>query len=156
VSVAHPAKAPQRASDASQARRPQRSDVELIENADAALEVLHGKWKVHLLCSMARGIHRHGTLLSCLPGVSKKVMTDTLRALERDGLVDRRIFAEVPVRVEYSLTTLGWALAGPLMALAEWGKAHGAAVGAARSQYRLGGSDGARSAGPVSEPSRAA
>ncbi len=155
MSVGHPAKAPHRAADASQARRPQQSDVELIENADAALEVLHGKWKVHLLCSMARGIHRHGTLLSCLPGVSKKVMTDTLRALERDGLVDRRIYAEVPVRVEYSLTTLGWALAAPLMALAEWGKAHGVEVGDARSRYRLGASNGLSSEPAVSEPSRA-
>lgn len=117
-------------------RRPLRSDLDLIEHADSALEVLHGKWKVHLLCSMARGIHRHGTLRNCLPGVSKKVMTDTLRALERDGLVDRRIFAEVPVRVEYSLTALGWALAGPLMALADWGKEHGGDVTAARSRYR--------------------
>jgi DNA-binding HxlR family transcriptional regulator len=118
--------------------RPLRSDLDLIESADATLDVLHGKWKVHLLCCMARGVHRHGTLLGCLPGVSKKVMTDTLRALERDGLVDRRIFAEVPVRVEYSLTSLGWALAAPLMALAEWGKDHGVDVGEARARYRLG------------------
>jgi DNA-binding HxlR family transcriptional regulator len=138
-------------------RRPQQSDVDLIENADAALDVLHGKWKVHLLCSMARGVHRHGTLLSCLPGVSKKVMTDTLRALERDGLVERCIYAEVPVRVEYSLTTLGWALAGPLMALAEWGKAHRGEVDDARSRYRLGeGNGNGRSVRGVSEPSRAA
>jgi DNA-binding HxlR family transcriptional regulator len=123
--------------DADTRRRPLRSDLDVIEHADAALDVLHGKWKVHLLCSMARGIHRHGTLLGCLPGVSKKVMTDTLRALERDGLVDRRIYAEVPVRVEYSLTALGWALAGPLMALADWGKEHGQEVSDARLRYRL-------------------
>jgi DNA-binding HxlR family transcriptional regulator len=72
--------------------------------------------------------------------VSKKVMTDTLRALERDGLVQRRIFAEVPVRVEYSLTPLGWALAGPLMSLADWGKEHAGDVREARTRYRLGDS----------------
>jgi DNA-binding HxlR family transcriptional regulator len=121
-------------------QHPLRADLDLIENADAALEVLHGKWKVHLLCSMARGVHRHGTLLGCLPGVSKKVMTDTLRALERDGIVNRRAYAEVPVRVEYSLTTLGWALAAPLMALAEWGKDHGGDVGDARARYIATGS----------------
>jgi DNA-binding HxlR family transcriptional regulator len=131
--------------------RLRRSDIDLIENADAALDVLHGKWKVHLLCSMARGIHRHGTLLSCLAGVSKKVMTDTLRALERDGLVERRIFAEVPVRVEYSLTPLGWAIAAPLMALAEWGNLHGAEVAAARARYLLG-----TAPAQLPEPSRAA
>jgi DNA-binding HxlR family transcriptional regulator len=133
-------------------RRPQRSDLDLIENADTALDVLHGKWKVHLLCNMARGVHRHGTLLTCLPGVSKKVMTDTLRALERDGLVERRIFAEVPVRVEYSLTALGWALAGPLMSLAEWGKDHGDEVNEARARYRVGDSTVAESSRRVPEP----
>jgi DNA-binding HxlR family transcriptional regulator len=103
---------------------PPRSDLELIDGVNQALELLHGKWKVHLLFFMARGIHRHGRLLDCLPGASKKVMIDTLRALERDGLVTRRVFAEVPVRVEYSLTSLGWTITEPLLVLGEWGKAH--------------------------------
>jgi DNA-binding HxlR family transcriptional regulator len=101
-----------------------KSDLDLIERADQTLDVLQGKWKVHLLVFMARGVHRHGRLLACMPGVSKKVMTDTLRTLEHDGLVVRRIFAEVPVRVEYSLTPLGWTLTGPLLALSEWAEAH--------------------------------
>jgi DNA-binding HxlR family transcriptional regulator len=66
--------------------------------------------------------------------VSKKVMTDTLRTLEHDGLVSRRIFAEVPVRVEYSLTPLGWTLTGPLVALSEWAEAHSREVTDARSK----------------------
>src|SRR3954470_24862213 len=103
------------------ARRASHRDLDLIDRVDLALEVLHGKWKIHLLFLMARGIHRHGRLLDCLPGTSKKVMTDTLRALERDGLVTRRVFAEVPPRVEYSLTDLGWTTTEPLMALAAWG-----------------------------------
>ena len=110
------------------------SDLELIERADQTLDVLHGKWKVHLLVFMARGVHRHGRLLACMPGVSKKVMTDTLRTLEHDGLVSRRIFAEVPVRVEYSLTPLGWTLTGPLVALSEWAEAHSREVTDARSK----------------------
>jgi DNA-binding HxlR family transcriptional regulator len=109
-------------------------DLELIEHADETLDVLHGKWKVHLLVFMARGVHRHGRLLACLPGVSKKVMTDTLRTLERDGLVTRRIFAEVPVRVEYSLTPLGWTLTEPLVALSEWAEVHSREVTDARSR----------------------
>jgi DNA-binding HxlR family transcriptional regulator len=60
-------------------------------------------------------------------------MTDTLRALERDGLVQREVFAEVPSRVEYSLTQLGWSMTEPLISLAEWGAAHAAEVTAARS-----------------------
>jgi DNA-binding HxlR family transcriptional regulator len=116
--------------------KPCRSDLDLIERADQALNVLHGKWKVHLLFFMARGVHRHGRLLACLPGVSKKVMTDTLRALERDGLVARRIFAEVPVRVEYSLTPLGWTMTEPLIALSEWGDVHSKEVTDAQTHYR--------------------
>ena len=110
------------------------SDLDLIEHADETLDVLHGKWKVHLLVFMARGVHRHGRLLACLPGVSKKVMTDTLRTLEHDGLVARRLFAEVPVRVEYSLTPLGWTLTEPLIALSEWAEVHSEEVAEARSK----------------------
>lgn len=114
------------------------SDLDLIERADETLEVLHGKWKVHLLVFMARGVHRHGRLLACLPGVSKKVMTDTLRTLEHDGVVARRIFAEVPVRVEYSLTPLGWTLTGPLIALSDWAELHSREVAEARSMASTG------------------
>ncbi|MBV8951788.1 MAG: helix-turn-helix transcriptional regulator [Actinobacteria bacterium] len=107
-----------------ESRRQTRADLDLIGQVEAALDVLHGKWRVHLLFCMARGVHRHSRLLDCLPGASKKMMTDTLRALQRDGLVERAVFAEVPVRVEYSLTPLGWSLTEPLMALADWGDAH--------------------------------
>jgi DNA-binding HxlR family transcriptional regulator len=107
-----------------EARKPRRGDLELVAHADRTLELLHGKWKVHLLVFMARGVHRPSRLLECLPGASKKMMIDTLRALTRDGIVDREIFAEVPARVEYSLTALGWSLSEPLVALAEWAEAH--------------------------------
>src|SRR5918996_5966661 len=117
-----------------QQRRPPPGDLELIGNVNHALEPLHGKWKVHLLFFMARGIHRHSRLLDCLPGASKKVMIDTLRALQRDGLVTRRVFAEVPVRVEYSLTTLGWSLTRPLMSLSDWAEAHAGDVTEARGR----------------------
>jgi DNA-binding HxlR family transcriptional regulator len=121
-----------------QARRPPRGDRELIEHVELALDVLHGKRKVHLLFLMARGIRRHSRLLECLPGASKKVMTETLRGLERDGLVTRRIYAEVPVRVEYSLTPLGWTMSEPLVALAEWGGVHAGEVADSRVRCRLG------------------
>jgi DNA-binding HxlR family transcriptional regulator len=116
--------------------RTARADSELVRQIDSALDVLHGKWKVRLLFVMARGIHRHSRLLDALPGASKKIMTETLRALERDGLVVRRVYAEVPVRVEYSLTPLGWTMTGPLITLAEWGETHAGEVDAARAEYR--------------------
>jgi len=105
----------------------------MIDGINRALELLHGKWKVHLLFFMARGIHRHSRLLECLPGASKKVMIDTLRALERDGLVVRRIYPGVPVRVEYSLTPLGWSITEPLVPLSEWSEAHADDVQHARA-----------------------
>ena len=102
-----------------------RADRELVGQIENALELLHGKWKVHLVFLMARGVHRHCRLLECLPGASKKMMTDTLRALERDGLVNREIFTEVPLRVDYSLTPIGWTITEPLLALAEWDNVYG-------------------------------
>lgn len=106
-------------------RRLPRADRELVEQIENALELLHGKWKVHLVFLMARGVHRHCRLLECLPGASKKMMTDTLRALERDGLVNREILTEVPLRVDYSLTPIGWTITEPLLALAEWDNVYG-------------------------------
>jgi DNA-binding HxlR family transcriptional regulator len=84
---------------------------------------------------MARGVHRHSRLLESLPGVSKKVMTDSLRAMESAGVVQRRVFAEVSPRVEYSLTPLGWTMTEPLIALSDWGAAHGDDVAEARRNY---------------------
>jgi DNA-binding HxlR family transcriptional regulator len=107
-------------------------DLALIEHIDRTLDVLHGKWKVHLIFRMARGIHRHSRLLESLPGVSKKVMTDSLRAMETAGVVERRVFADVSPRVEYSLTPLGWTMTEPLIALSDWGAAHAEEVANAR------------------------
>jgi DNA-binding HxlR family transcriptional regulator len=117
---------------ATSTHRSTRGDLDLIGNVERSMEVLSGKWKVYLLFFMARGVRRHGRLLECLPGASKKVMTDSLRALERDGIVLRQVFAEVPVRVEYSMTPLGRSMSESLIALSEWGKEHAAEVASAR------------------------
>jgi DNA-binding HxlR family transcriptional regulator len=63
-------------------------------------------------------------------------MTDSLRSLERDGLVARRVFTEVPARVEYSLTPLGWTITEPLVALADWDEVHGPEVQTARARAK--------------------
>ena len=124
--------------DSGQAVHLPRSERRLVEQIEGALELLRGKWKVQLLFLMARGVHRHCKLLEGLRSASKKMMTDTLRALERDGLVRREIFAEVPLRVEYSLTPLGWSITEPLMALAEWDETNQEQVESARLRYRVG------------------
>lgn len=116
------------------------TDREMIEATAAAVELVSAKWKVDLLYLLAAGIRRHGQLHDHLL-VSKKVLSEALRALERDGLVHRRVFAERPVRIEYSLTPLGRSLTGPLFALYEWADLHLAAVSDARDEHdrRSGG-----------------
>ena len=115
-------------------------DNELIAGVAWALDVLRRKWNVQLLFLMARGVHRHRGLLECLPGVSKKVMTDALRGLERDGLVERTPVDDVPARVEYSLTALGWTMTEPLIALSDWGATHASDISDARTRYGAAGS----------------
>jgi DNA-binding HxlR family transcriptional regulator len=112
----------------------------MIVNVTWALGVLRGKWKVHLLFLMARGVHRHRELLECLPDVSKKVMTEALRALERDGLVERTPVDEAPPRVDYTLTALGWTMTEPLIALADWGATYAGDVDDARTSFHEAGS----------------
>jgi DNA-binding HxlR family transcriptional regulator len=108
-------------------------DFEMIALARDALELLHAKWKLDLVCLMASGIRRHARLLENLPGISKKVLTEALRGLQHDGLVARQIYAEVPARVEYTLTPLGWSLTEVPMALYEWASEHADEVKAARA-----------------------
>jgi DNA-binding HxlR family transcriptional regulator len=108
-------------------------DFEMIELAREALELVHAKWKLDLLCLMASGIRRHARLFDNLPGISKKVLTEALRGLQQDGLVTRQIYAEVPARVEYTLTPLGWSLTEVPMALYEWASKHVDEVRAARA-----------------------
>jgi DNA-binding HxlR family transcriptional regulator len=115
---------------------PTRQDLEMIERTRAARDLLSSKWKVDLLYLLARGVHRYSRLYDNLRGASKKMLTDSLRGLERDGFVDRTVYAEVPVRVEYSLTALGWAATELLMALADWADEHLADVEQARLRYR--------------------
>jgi len=110
------------------------TDREMMEATAAAVALVSAKWKVELLYLIAARVRRHGKLNDHLL-VSKKVMSDALRALERDGLVRREVFAEVPVRVEYSLTPLGRSFTGPLLALCEWAEEHHEEVLKAREEY---------------------
>jgi len=110
------------------------SDREMIEATVTAVDLIDAKWKVDVLYLLAARVRRHGRLLAHLL-VSKKVLSDTLKGLERDGLVCRRVFPETPPRVEYSLTPLGRSLTGPLLALSEWTEEHLEEVLAARAAY---------------------
>lgn len=108
-------------------------DFEMIARTRSALELLEPKWSVDLIFLMASGIRRHARLVDNAPGLSKKVLTATLRKLEADGVVERHVFAEMPVRVEYTLTALGWHLTELLMAAYEWAVANEDEIEAARA-----------------------
>jgi DNA-binding HxlR family transcriptional regulator len=99
-------------------------DLEMIHGTRAVLEMLAAKWSVDILYLLATGTRRYSEVLYEVGEISKKTLTQTLRALERDGLVARRVLPEVPARVEYSLTPLGWSLTEPLMAMYEWAAQH--------------------------------
>ena len=100
-----------------------------------SLGLLSSKWSVDLLLALGDGSRRYHELLAELDPISEKVLTQTLRAMERDGLVGRRVHPEVPPRVEYALTPLGATLAGPLRALGAWSVAHGKHVEEARGRF---------------------
>src|ERR1700751_3017731 len=79
---------------------PTLEDLEMIDRTRGVRDLLYSKWKVDLLYLLARGVRRYSRLYDNLRCTSKKIRTDSCRRLERDGLVERRVCAEVPVRVE--------------------------------------------------------
>lgn len=86
-------------------------------------EVIGGKWTTLILRDLLRGTRRFGELRAALGSVSPKTLTDRLRELERSGLVTRKVYPEVPPRVEYTLTPKGEALRPVVDAMAAWGAA---------------------------------
>ena len=82
------------------------------------------KWTVLIIGILERGTIRFGSLRREVEGISQKMLTQTLRNLERDGLIKREVFAEVPVRVQYSLTKMGRSLIPVLKPLIQWSEAH--------------------------------
>jgi DNA-binding HxlR family transcriptional regulator len=100
------------------------SDLDMVRGTRRALSLVGGKWSVEILYLLASGTRRYSEILYEVGEISKKTLTQTLRALEAGGVVVRRAYAEVPPRVEYSLSPLGWSLTGPLMALYEWSAEH--------------------------------
>ena len=100
------------------------TDYEMITATHAVLALLSPRWAVPVLYTLAGGTRRYSELLYEVGEISKKTLTQTLRSLERDGLVARREIPAVPTRVEYSLTPLGWSLTEPLVAMYEWAAQH--------------------------------
>jgi DNA-binding HxlR family transcriptional regulator len=99
------------------------------------LDLIADRWTAIVIYALARGTMRFGQLQREI-GLSQKVLTDTLRALERDGLVQRTVYAVVPPKVEYRLTELGASLIEPLSALCRWAEQRLGEVQEARARHR--------------------
>jgi DNA-binding HxlR family transcriptional regulator len=89
---------------------------------EVTLEVIEGRWKVLILYHLLEGTKRFNNLHRLLVGVSPRTLAKQLRELERDGIVRRKVFPEIPPRVEYSLTDLGKSLKSVLYAMHDWGE----------------------------------
>ena len=99
------------------------------------LDRIGGKWTVLVIGVLTAGPVRFTQLRERVGGVAPKVLTQTLRALERDGLITRHVFAEVPPRVEYELTDLGRTLEKPIAAIRDWAEEHMPSITEAREEY---------------------
>jgi DNA-binding HxlR family transcriptional regulator len=103
------------------------------------LELLADRWSMLIIYALSLGVRRHGELKRMIGGISQKMLTQTLRTLERDGIVHRRVYAVVPPRVEYTLTPLGRTLLRPLRSICRWAESHLPQVRAARRLVILSG-----------------
>jgi DNA-binding HxlR family transcriptional regulator len=89
-----------------------------------ALERIADKWTCLVVYALVDGPRRHGELRRAIDGISQKMLTQTLRSMEADGLVQRTVFERVPPAVEYRLTPLGETLKDPLVAICRWAMEH--------------------------------
>lgn len=100
-----------------------------------AIELLSDKWRIPILHVLRDGPLRTSQLQDAIAEISPKVLTQTLRAMERDGLIWREVHSVIPARVEYSLTSMGVSLLKPLQDLCHWAKAHTQERDAARARF---------------------
>jgi DNA-binding HxlR family transcriptional regulator len=111
------------------------ADDDALEALQGAVNVLAAKWSVVVLARLAAGTQRFNELLRQIDGVSRRMLSATLRQLERDGLVERHVYARVPARVEYELSPVGENLLLALAPLAGWGLANKSHVSDARERF---------------------
>ncbi|WP_289140656.1 helix-turn-helix domain-containing protein [uncultured Brevibacillus sp.] len=93
-------------------------------SVEATLEVIGGKWKCVILCHLTRGEKRTNELKRLMPGITQKMLTQQLRELEDDGIINRIVHHQVPPKVIYELSEYGWSLKGILDTLCAWGERH--------------------------------
>ncbi|GAB3876398.1 winged helix-turn-helix transcriptional regulator [Kibdelosporangium lantanae] len=119
-----------------------RAEAKVVYNAFVAtcptrqvLATISDKWVCLVIAALAQGSKRHGEILGTVAGASQKMLTQTLRQLEKDGLVTRTVTPTVPLRVDYELTDLGRTLVPVLAAVKTWAETHIGEIMAARDSY---------------------
>lgn len=110
-----------------------------VLHADCAirgvLDRIGDKWSYLLILHLSDGPLRFGQLRRVVDDISQRMLTETLRSLQRDGLVDRTVFPTTPPSVEYRLTDRGRSLLGPMRGLVDWAEAHRPSIDASRAAY---------------------
>jgi len=103
------------------------------------LDRIGDKWTVLIISTLNAGLLRYSDLQASIPGISQRMLTQTLKHLERDGLITRTAYPEVPPRVEYELTELGRSLMEAVVAMAGWAAAHHREIAVNRAASELTG-----------------
>lgn len=109
-----------------------------VERCPAVREVLNrvgDKWSVQIVSLLGDGPMRFSELRRSIEGISQRMLTLTVRGLERDGIITRTVFPEIPPRVEYELTKLGNTLLEPIQGLAEWAEKYRTSIQDAREKF---------------------
>ncbi|MFJ8312156.1 MULTISPECIES: winged helix-turn-helix transcriptional regulator [unclassified Streptomyces] len=105
------------------------------------LDRIGDKWSVLVVVELAQGVRRFRQLQRAVPGISQRMLTLTVRRLERDGLVARTVYPTVPPQVEYELTAMGHSLTHLVKALADWSAEHRDSIARARQEWDAGHPD---------------
>jgi DNA-binding HxlR family transcriptional regulator len=99
-------------------------DLEFKSAVETTLKVIGGKWKPLILCHLTEGVKRFGELNREMPEITQKMLTQQLRELEQDGIIHRKVYTQVPPKVEYSLTEYGQSIREVLDVMSQWGRRH--------------------------------
>jgi DNA-binding HxlR family transcriptional regulator len=105
-----------------------KSVINMHEEMRRAFALLSGKWKLEIMWLLNQRVYRFGELRKAIPGITQHMLTAQLRELEADGLVSRKVFAEVPPRVEYKITQKALGLGPAMQALTAWWNEYGKSV----------------------------
>lgn len=99
-------------------------DQHFKETVELTLKVIGGKWKPVILCHLTEGTHRFGELRREMPQITQKMLSQQLRELEEDAIINRKVYDQVPPKVEYSLTEYGLTVKELLQVMSKWGESH--------------------------------